>query len=731
MKKQPVSPVLIVTAYSLALILLGLVVLRLNLVYSMLAFAMAPIILLALLYPRPVYLILTGVAVLVSIWVGWQMGMDFRSLAMTVLLMGLATLIVAETSYRLALSYRHILGELQESESNYRTLIDLFPHTLLILQNEQIVFANQAALSLFNFDSLENLMAGDPFSVLDQEDRDRLKGDPPVAGRFQAAFTRPDGSHFQGEVVVRSIVYKGSPAVQASIHDISEHVQERDILQVSEERYRAISEISSDFAYMARVEENGEINVEWVVGAFQRITGYPPEDLLAMRDWLSLADEQDASRVAEHRRAILEGDAPACEFRIRTRSDEVRWVLHSTRAQRDDEMGRVTYLYGAVQDITERKLLEETRDIITQKLRTWVNDLEHRRQEDGLLMEMGDILQSCVNVGEVYAVVGQYAKALFSGQSGALYTFDDNRRLVTAMVRWGDNLWSEEVFMMEDCWALRRGRLHSFAPPRKQLCCAHVSRPTEMSKPIPGERRARLLFEGKSLSGDVRPGAENIYTLCVPINAQSEILGILYLQFQTDKDAERSEQLVSALAERTALALTNLKLRESLRAQAINDLVSGLHNRRYMLEILDHEIRRARLYDRPLSVALLDIDHLKQVNDLYGHMAGDAVMEKFGAMLKVYQQLGSSAGRYGGDEFLIVLPSTSIEEAFNLIDPLREQVRNLQVQFAEKLITGITFSAGVAAFPLHGDQPEAVLFSVEAALSRAKEDGYDRVCQAD
>lgn len=225
--------------------------------------------------------------------------------------------------------------------------------------------------------------------------------------------------------------------------------------------------------------------------------------------------------------------------------------------------------------------------------------------------------------------------------------------------------------------------------------------------------------------------AEAVFTLCAPINAQSEILGLLYLQFQTDKDAERNEQLVSALAERTALALANLKLRESLRAQAINDMVTGLHNRRYMLEILEHEIRRARLYSRPLSVALLDIDHLKQINDLYGHLAGDAVMEKFGATLKVYQQFGSSAGRYGGDEFLIILPSASVEEAFNLIDPLRDQVRSSQVQCAERLISGFTFSAGVAAFPLHGEQPEALLFAVEAALVRAKEEGYDRVCIAE
>ncbi|MBU1050087.1 diguanylate cyclase [Candidatus Bipolaricaulota bacterium] len=165
------------------------------------------------------------------------------------------------------------------------------------------------------------------------------------------------------------------------------------------------------------------------------------------------------------------------------------------------------------------------------------------------------------------------------------------------------------------------------------------------------------------------------------------------------------------------------QLQESVRAQAIHDSLTGLFNRRYLEETLPREMASSRRRNAPLSVVLLDVDYFKTVNDAYGHQAGDRTLQALAALLDESTREGDIACRYGGDEFVLVLPDTPLVDAINKAESLRLGCRSLGVDDCP----GITISLGVACSPDHGQTGGAILLVADRALYRAKENGRDQV----
>ncbi len=170
--------------------------------------------------------------------------------------------------------------------------------------------------------------------------------------------------------------------------------------------------------------------------------------------------------------------------------------------------------------------------------------------------------------------------------------------------------------------------------------------------------------------------------------------------------------------------------RERLREQTIRDPLTGLFNRRYLDESLPRELARARRENTPLSVVMLDIDHFKRLNDGYGHLAGDAVIRRLGALISKGARGGDLPCRYGGEEFLLVLPNMGIEAAVARAEQWRESFQQLSMQIGGESVSA-TFSAGVAAYPLHGEAVEPLIQAADKALYAAKNAGRNCVIRAE
>lgn len=344
-------------------------------------------------------------------------------------------------------------------------------------------------------------------------------------------------------------------------------------------------------------------------------------------------------------------------------------------------------------------------------LKARLRELEQRNREIMLLGEMNELLQSSQAVGDACAVVARYAPRFFPLGWGAIYLINPTRTLAEARAQWGSPPVDTSTFEPADCWAIRTGRPH--------LVLRTVPRP-----PCPHG----VLPEGESDS------------FCVPMVAQGEALGVLHLAALRAPDgngadgsdplSSTTQSLAIAVAQNVALSLANLQLRETLHQQSVRDPLTGLYNRRYLEETMVREEARAKRLRSTLGVILLDVDHFKQFNDTYGHGAGDRVLQSVGRLLRGRVRAEDVVCRYGGEEFVVVMPGASLDVVQGRAETLRREASHFALDGQNPMQTPITLSAGIAIFPDHGDAWELVIAAADEALYRAKHEGRDRVIVA-
>jgi diguanylate cyclase (GGDEF)-like protein len=186
-------------------------------------------------------------------------------------------------------------------------------------------------------------------------------------------------------------------------------------------------------------------------------------------------------------------------------------------------------------------------------------------------------------------------------------------------------------------------------------------------------------------------------------------------------------ELVSSVAEYVALAIANLGMHEKLREQALRDKLTGLYNRHYVHEWFALELRRAQRHGRPVCALMLDIDHFKRVNDTFGHEAGDFVLQELAGALGRLGRKSDVVSRYGGEEFLLLLPECPLDAAIRKAERIRQEIEKLPLDYGNRPLGIITVSIGVAAFPDHAEDPDALLRCADEALYQAKNAGRNRV----
>ena len=365
-------------------------------------------------------------------------------------------------------------------------------------------------------------------------------------------------------------------------------------------------------------------------------------------------------------------------------------------------------------EVTERKKMECVLEQTNYKLHSMVYEYGLRQQRLNLFNQMSERPQSCISLKETYPIISQFAQNLFPLAAGSLFILNSPLNSVEAVTSWGRALSGEKTFTTEDCFALQEGKIHITADFRSDSCCRHI---------LGGGRKS---------------------SLCVPLSAQGETLGMLHLQQRISPSTsanpgfdelsegfnEEVQQLAVTVADYLALALSNIKLRDTLKQQAIHDSLTGLFNRRYMEETLIREISRAKRYETPLGIIMIDLDHFRRFNNTFGHEAGDLVLRDLGKFLQSNIRKEDVACRYGGEEFTLILPGAPMDITEKRAETLRNLVQDLEIYYNGKPLDSITLSLGVASFPEHGATGEAVLQAADAALYAAKRAGRNKASTA-
>jgi diguanylate cyclase (GGDEF)-like protein/PAS domain S-box-containing protein len=191
--------------------------------------------------------------------------------------------------------------------------------------------------------------------------------------------------------------------------------------------------------------------------------------------------------------------------------------------------------------------------------------------------------------------------------------------------------------------------------------------------------------------------------------------------------------LLSIVADRTRehqLTLDLMEKQKELEQLATHDPLTGLKNRRLALELMEHELERARRYRLPLAVLMLDIDQFKEVNDTYGHLVGDEVLRQFGQILSSNSRSVDIVARYGGEEFLVVMPETGLNGALVFAERVRKAVEKHPFRSRDNIVVHITCSVGVAQGEPDSLDEDTLLSRADKALYRAKREGRNRVSAA-
>lgn len=221
---------------------------------------------------------------------------------------------------------------------------------------------------------------------------------------------------------------------------------------------------------------------------------------------------------------------------------------------------------------------------------------------------------------------------------------------------------------------------------------------------------------------------DSVSAIALPILYADQLLGVLYVETEQLCDFSDEEiLLMHTLADLISGGLHNAQTFQKAQEQAITDGLTGAKTHRFLMEALSAEWKRSTRAGRAFSLVLLDLDRFKFVNDFYGHLEGDLVLNRVGAILEQSCRRSDVVSRYGGDEFVILMPETSIEQCRQIADKLRANI------YGDSLLRdkNVTASIGIASFPVHGSTPQELIQIADASMYLSKHQGGNAVSTAE
>ncbi|HMO55734.1 MAG TPA: diguanylate cyclase [Roseiflexaceae bacterium] len=480
--------------------------------------------------------------------------------------------------------------------------------------------------------------------------------------------------------------------------------QIQNISRQHEARFRTLFDQSPDSVTLVDPISADLSGVKWriidVNTATCTLTGYTRDELIGQPLGLinipTAASKQGPLRLA----ALRRGETVRAEIGVRHKNGTISRVLLSI--SRIMLEGR-ELLMAIVRDTTALQQAEQAIHEANRQLHERIIELEQHMGFMKLLNDTGEWLHACQNIEEVTTVVVDAMTRIAPMIIGAIYLFDEHEQVAQLVSAWGSPTEPPATLMLSDCLALRERHVQLNDPADAGSWCAHVA------------------------------GQHDDIALCIPLIAFGHTIGVLQLRMPPRHAgglSDLQQQIMLSIAEHSALTLANLQLREALRRQAVRDVVTGLYNRRYMEESLTQAIIHARRHTTAVGVLMFDIDHFKRFNDTFGHPAGDAILRAIAGYLYAHIRGADIACRYGGEEFLVIMPDTDGATLERRAGDLLEGMRSIMVEHDGLTLGSITVSIGIALFPDHAHDTTSLIAAADQALYRAKHNGRDCVVLA-
>ena len=319
-------------------------------------------------------------------------------------------------------------------------------------------------------------------------------------------------------------------------------------------------------------------------------------------------------------------------------------------------------------------------------------------REVKLLGELNEWLQSSRSLDELFDMVSKFITHILPNAEGSVYVYSNSRDVLDGWASWNGGDHKDHIHP-DSCWGMRRGRVYEYGSGEVTFVCEHAE------------------------PHDGRP------YFCFPILAHGETVGLMHLRAHS-ADCENfaaNKKLARMCAEQISMAISNVQMRDQLHDQSVRDPLTGLFNRRHMTDSLRKGISRCQSQGSRLSLIAIDVDHFKKFNDNHGHDAGDMVLRAVGSVLEQACDGDEVACRPGGEEFTLILPDTTPEDALTRAELVRQAVEEVTVRYGEKALPRVTISIGVSHYPSHGTMPQDLMRAADEALYEAKARGRNQV----
>ncbi len=338
------------------------------------------------------------------------------------------------------------------------------------------------------------------------------------------------------------------------------------------------------------------------------------------------------------------------------------------------------------------------------------NDASLMEQVQGLkgILNVAQVVVSSLDLDEVLQNILHSAMAIMDMPAGTVALYDEETSLLELHAHAG----LSDKFVTRNRWRVKPGGLTYEILDRGELFVINDTKAADFFKnPVAIEEGIRSL-------------------IAVPLEIHKRTIGVLYLDdFKPREFFDEKLELLSILSSFATMSIDHARLHEKTQQLACTDGLTGLYNHRQFKKIFVDEVARANRYNKTLSIILLDVDDFKKFNDTYGHPNGDIVLQEMANLLQELLRDCDTLYRYGGEEFVAILPETPLSEAIKVAQRIRIFVETESLHFLTGITKthGITVSIGVAALPDNGQDAVSLLQSVDDLMYRAKRDGKNKV----